>query len=147
MIRATAIVRCPAVDPARTTGTITLDYAGRHRRRIALESDDGLAFLLDLDRATMLDDGDAIRLDDGRLIVVRAAPEDLVEARTESSLRLLQLAWHLGNRHVPVEITADAVYFAADHVLAQMVRGLGARTSAVRRPFRPERGAYDHGHD
>jgi urease accessory protein len=59
---------------------------------------------------------------------------------------LLRIAWHIGNRHTPAEITADAIYIEEDHVLAEMVCGQGCSVMAVTRPFRPERGAYDHGH-
>lgn len=145
MIRAVAVVRRPAARPGSVVDTLTLDHQARHRRRIALTAEGGLEFLLDLDRATTLDDGDAVRLEDGRLVGIRAAPERLLEIRTENPLRLMKVAWHLGNRHVPAEITADAVYIADDHVLAIMVRGLGATATLVERPFRPERGAYEHG--
>jgi urease accessory protein len=149
MIRATAIVRRPAVKPERVADTIILDHEARHRRRLAMTAEGGLAFLLDLDRATALDDGDALKLEDGRLVQVRAAPERLIEVRTENPLRLLRVGWHLGNRHVATEITADAFYIAHDHVLLEMVRGLGAIATEVERPFRPEKGAYEggHGHD
>lgn len=144
--RATAVVRRPAVKAERVLDTITLDHEARHRRRVALTADGGTAFLLDLDRATVLDDGDAVKLEDGRLVQVRAAPERLIEIRTENPLRLMKVAWHIGNRHVAAEITAEALYIAHDHVLLEMVRGLGATASVVERPFRPERGAYE-GHD
>jgi urease accessory protein len=148
MIRATAVVRRPAVKPEKLVDTITLDHGDRHRRRIALTGEWGLSFLLDLPDAVVLDDGDAVKLEDGRLIGIRAAPEKLIEIRTESPLRLMKIAWHIGNRHIPCEITAEALYIADDHVLLEMVRGLGARAEIVERPFRPERGAYDHhGHD
>jgi urease accessory protein len=152
MIRATSIVRRAAVRAEKVADTITLDHGERHRRRIALTADNGLAFLLDLAQASVLEDGDAVRLDDGRLVGVKAAPERLVEIRAETPLRLLKLAWHLGNRHVPAEITPEAIYIAEDHVLIEMVRGLGASATIVERPFRPERGAYHqhgpegHGH-
>jgi urease accessory protein len=144
MLRATRIVRRPAVRSERVADTLTLDHQARHRRRMALTADGGLAFLLDLERAKVLDDGDAVELEDGRLVLVRAAPERLIEIRAETPLRLLKLAWHLGNRHVPAEITSEALYIADDHVLAEMVRGLGASATTVERPFRPEPGAYEH---
>jgi urease accessory protein len=149
MLRATSILRKAAVRPERVADTVTLDHEGRQRRRVALKADGGLDFLLDLDKPTALDDGDAVRLDDGRLIQVRAAPERLLEVRAENPLRLMRVAWHIGNRHTPAEITADAVYIEEDHVLAEMVRGQGCTATPVTRPFRPERGAYahDHGHD
>jgi urease accessory protein len=149
MLRATSIVRKPAVKAERVVDTVTLDHEGRSRRRIALRADGGLDFLLDLDRATALNDGDAVRLEDGRLVQVRAAPQRLLEVRAENPLRLLKVAYHVGNRHAPAEITADAVYAEDDHVLAEMVRGQGCTATVVMRPFQPERGAYEHecGHD
>jgi urease accessory protein len=146
MLRATAIVRRSAVSTETVVDRLTLAYDQRHRRRIAMTADGGLSFLLDLETATVLDDGDAVRLDDGRLVQVKAAPENLIEIRAESPLLLKKIIWHLGNRHVPAEITPEAIYIAADHVLLEMVRGLGASARHVERPFRPEQGAYhQHG--
>jgi urease accessory protein len=149
MLRATAIVRKAAVKPERVADTVTLDHEGRQRRRVALTGDGGTAFLLDLEKASVLADGDALRLEDGRLVQVRAAPQPLLEVRAENPLRLMRIAWHIGNRHTPAEITADALYIEPDHVLAEMVRGQGGTATPVERPFQPERGAYDHecGHD
>ena len=144
MLRSTCIVRHPAPSEA-IADTLTLRHDQRHRRRVAMATDGGLSFLLDLDKATVLDDGDAVRLDDGRLVRIQAAPESLLEIRAGDPLRLKKIIWHLGNRHVPAEITEDAVYIAEDHVLAVMARGLGAKVVHVQRPFRPERGAYDAG--
>ena len=125
MLRATAIVRKPAVRPERVVDTVMLDHEGRQRRRFALTGEGGLAFLLDLDKATALNDGDAVKLEDGRLVEVRAAPQRLLEVRAENPLRLMRVAWHIGNRHTPAEITADALYIEHDHVLADMIRGQG----------------------
>ncbi len=144
MIRATSIIRRNSVEQDRIVDVITLDHGDRHRRRIMLHADGGTVFLLDLDRADVLEDGDAIRLETGWLVEVRAAPERLVEIRTEAPLDLLTLAWHIGNRHVPAEITSDAIYIAYDHVLIDMLEGLGAKVAIVERPFRPVRGAYHH---
>lgn len=151
MIRASSVVRRPAVREDRVVDEVTLDHEARHRRRLVMTADGGTTFLLDLESATVLDDGDAVKLEDGRLVRVKAAPEKVVEVTTANPLRLMKLAWHLGNRHVAVEITQDALYFAEDHVLLDMVRGLGASTVSVMRPFRPEKGAYEaaaaHGHE
>ena len=148
MLRATSVVRRPAVKPERVADTLTLDHEARHRRRVALTGEGGLSFVLDQDKAVVLDDGDADKLEDGRLEQIKAAPEKLVEVRTDNPLRLMKVAWHIGNRHVPAEITADAIYITHDHVLMEMVRGLGATATLVERPFRPERGAYhEHGPD
>jgi urease accessory protein len=146
MIRAVSIVRKLAVKPERVSDSVTLDHEHRHRRRIRLTSDGDLEFLLDLDKAAGLDDGDALKLEDGQLILVKAAPQRLIEIKAANPLRLLRIAWHIGNRHTPAEITADAIYIEEDHVLAEMVRGQGCSVTPVTRPFRPERGAYDHGH-
>ncbi len=143
MIRATAIVRRPAVKEDRVVDFVTLDHQARHRRRFVMTGEGGTQFLLDLEKATVLDHGDALKLEDGRLVRVEAAPEKLIEVRTTSPLRLLKAAWHLGNRHVPAEITEEAIYFGEDHVLLEMVRGLGAIATPVVRPFRPEKGAYE----
>ncbi len=148
MNRATSIVRKAAVKQDRIVDRLTLDHEGRQKRRVALKADGGLELLVDLDKATVLDDGDALKLDDGRLVEVKAAPERLLEVSAENPLRLLRVAWHIGNRHTPAEVTADAIYIQADHVLAEMVRGQGCSATPVTRPFRPERGAYEHaGHD
>lgn len=146
MIRATAIIRRDKVESDRVVDIITLDHGDRHRRRIVLNADGGTVFLLDLDRADVLDDGDAIRLETGWLVEVRAAAESLIAVTMDDPLDLLTVAWHIGNRHVPAEIARDAIYIAYDHVLLEMLRGLGARTEIVERPFRPVRGAYHH-HD
>ena len=97
MIRATSIVRKLAVKAERVSDSVTLDHEHRHRRRIKLTSDGDLEFLLDLDKASGLDDGDALKLEDGRLILVKAAPQQLLEIKAENPLRLLRVAWHIGN--------------------------------------------------
>jgi urease accessory protein len=147
MLRATSVVRKAAVKADRVADTLTLDHDDRNRRRLALKADGGLDILLDLDKATALADGDAVKLEDGRLVQIKAAPQSLLEIRAENPLRLMRVAWHIGNRHTPAEITADAVYIENDHVLAEMVRGQGCTMALVERPFQPERGAYDHGDD
>jgi urease accessory protein len=149
MLRATTIVRRPAVKAERVVDTVTLDHEGRSRRRFALKGDNGLDFLLDLDKAAVLAEGDAVKLEDGRLVAVKAASQRLLEIRAENPSRLMRLAWHIGNRHTPAEIAADAIYIEEDHVLAEMVRGQGGTATPVMRAFHPERGAYEHdcGHD
>ena len=147
MIRATSIIRQEAVDSDRIVDVITLDHGERHRRRIMLNADGGTVFLLDLDNADILEDGDALLLETGWLVEVRAAPERLVQIKAHDPLDLLALAWHIGNRHVPAEIAKDAIYIGYDHVLIAMLRGLGAKVEVVERPFQPVRGAYHHGHE
>lgn len=144
MLRATSVVRKAAVKADKIIETLTLDHEDRTRRRIALKGDSGLDILLDLDKPTGLNDGDAVKLEDGRLVQIKAAPQSLLEIRAENPLRLMRVAWHIGNRHTPAEITADAIYIENDHVLAEMVRGQGCAMAMVTRPFQPEGGAYDH---
>ena len=146
MIRATRVVRAAALAGAEIVDRIVLDHGDRHRRRMAMRGVGGLAFLLDLPEPAVLDDGDALALEDGRLVWVEAAPERLLELRADSDHALKRLIWHIGNRHIPAEIADDAVFIAFDHVLAEMVRGLGGSAEPVERPFRPEGGAYAGGH-
>jgi urease accessory protein len=146
MLRATSILPRGSAPDRDVVDTITLDHQKRHRRRYALTGDGGLPFLLELERATRLEDGDLLRLDDGRLIRVRAAPEKLIAARARDSLHLAQLAWHIGNRHTPAEIAAETIYIAEDPVLADLLVQLGCAVETVLRPFRPESGAYAQSH-
>ncbi|MFM8699877.1 MAG: urease accessory protein UreE [Hyphomicrobiales bacterium] len=151
MQRATSIIRKPAVKPGRIVDSVSLDHEDRYCRRVELVGENGLAFLLDLERATVLNDGDALKLEDGSLVLVKAVAETLLEIRAENPLRLLKVSWHIGNRHTPAEITADAIYIENDPGLAEMVRGLGCAITVVSRPFQPEHGAdsecgHDHGH-
>src|SRR6478672_8819267 len=129
--------------------TVVLDFDDRHRRRVAMRGTRGLEFLLDLETATVLRGGDALVLDDNRLIEVVAAPEPLIEIRGSDPQHLVRLAWHLGNRHLPTQITARGLRIRRDHVIEAMVKGLGARVIEIEAPFDPEGGAYaggGHGH-
>jgi urease accessory protein len=145
MQRATSIVRKPAVRADKVIDTVVLAHEDRQRRRAVLKTNHGSDILLDLDKSGVLSEGDALKLEDGSLVLVTAAAQDLIEVRAENPLRLMRVAWHIGNRHTPAEITADALYIEDDHVLAEMIRGQGCSTTKVTRPFKPERGAYDHG--
>ncbi len=146
MIRATGILRADTLGAGEIVDRVVLDHGDRHRRRMAMRGVGGTAFLLDLAQAAVLEDGDALVLEDGRLVWGEAAPEALLEIRAPSEHALRRLIWHIGNRHIPAEIGVDAVWIADDHVLADMVRGLGGAAEPVVRPFRPEGGAYAGGH-
>ncbi len=123
---------------------VTLAYDERCRRRIAMRGDGGLAFLLDLPSATTLGDGDALVLEDGRFVEIKAKREDLLEIRGRDRQHLMTLAWHLGNRHLAAQIEAERILIRYDHVIADMLEHQGARLSQVREPFNPEGGAYAH---
>jgi urease accessory protein len=125
------------------SGTVTLIYTDRCRRRVRLIDDAGAAFLLDLVRPARLADGDGLVLADGTIIRVIAAPESLTEAIATDAQHLGRLAWHVGNRRVPAQIIDDrCLRIARDIVLEQMLRGLGAETRTITAPFHPEGGAY-----
>jgi urease accessory protein len=127
--------------------TVVLDFDDRHRRRMVMTGTRGLEFLLDLESAVALRGGDALVLEDGRLVEVVAAPEPLAEIRGSDPQHLVRLAWHLGNRHLPTQITARGLRIRRDHVIEAMVKGLGARIIEIEAPFDPEGGAYaDSGH-
>ena len=125
--------------------TVVLDFDDRHRRRMAMTGTRGLAFLLDLENAVALRGGDALVLDDGRLIEVVAAPEPLIEIRGADPHHLVRIAWHLGNRHLPTQIMPKGLRIRRDHVIEAMVKGLGARVIEIEAPFDPEGGAYAGG--
>lgn len=139
-------------DPA--SDSITLGQDQRDRRRIALTSDKGIAFLLDLPEQVLLRHGDGLVLEDGRIIEIQALPEPLQEVRAKDTPHLLRLAWHLGNRHLEAQIEPDRILIRRDRVIADMLERLGAKVSKVVEPFNPEGGAYGqaasaqaHGHD
>lgn len=145
MIRATKVEPAGAAQ-AQAEDRVLLDFDARYRRRTAMRSESGLEFLLDLERAQRLRHGDLLLLEDGRRIQVAAAPEDLVEIRSDAIGGLTRLAWHLGNRHLPVMLAPDHILIRRDHVIEDMVRGLGGTVAHVVAAFNPERGAYAGGH-
>jgi urease accessory protein len=132
--------------------SVTLAMIDRHRRRIRLVADSGAPFLLDLARAQHLAEGDGLELDNGNYLRVRAAPEPVIDITAETPAGLLRIAWHLGNRHLPLQVIEDRLRIRADHVIAGMVEGLGGRVTRMQAPFDPEIGAYggaahSHHHD
>jgi len=125
--------------------SITLPHDERHLRRKLLTLDSGARVLVDLPKAVALEMGDALVLEDGQLIAVTAAPEDLFLITGTDRTHLSRLAWHIGNRHLPAEIGEDRILIRRDHVIGDMLTGLGATVSETVAPFSPERGAY-HSH-
>jgi len=144
MIRATQ-VRSPHRWSEPPADTVVLDFDDRHRRRMAMTGTRGLEFLLDLENAVVLRGGDALVLEDGRLVEVVAAPEPLIEIRGTDPHHLVRVAWHLGNRHLPTQIMPKGLRIRRDHVIEAMVKGLGARVIEIEAPFDPEGGAYAGG--
>lgn len=121
---------------------ISLDYDARKRGRLKVLTDSGEEAGLFLERGQVLTDGDCLKAVDGRVVLVQAAPERLVEASTSDPLLFATICYHLGNRHTPVEIGPGRVCFQPDHVLAEMCRAWGLLVSEVDQPFHPESGAY-----
>ena len=144
-------MRAQQVLPAGTwtataTDSVSIDFDRRHRRRIRLTTAAGHDLLLDLPQAARLRDGDGLVLDGGGVVRVQARPEPLLDIHAHDAAGLVRIAWHLGNRHLPVQLLGDHIRIRADHVIADMVRTLGGHVHAIEAPFDPEAGAYAGGH-
>jgi urease accessory protein len=126
--------------------SVTLSYDQRRKSRQRLRLDDGSEAALVLERGTVLAEGDRLKADDGTVIAVKAAAETLSVVRTLDPLLLARAAYHLGNRHVPLQVGVGELRYQHDHVLDAMVRGLGAPVGVVEDGFQPEGGAYRHEH-
>ena len=127
---------------------VVLDFDHRHRRRLAMHGKKGVAFLLDLPEVIALKHGDGLVLEDGRIVEIEAADEELTEITATDPAHLVRLAWHLGNRHLPTQLAGERLFIRRDHVIEDMLTSLGASVRHVEAPFDPEGGAYQHGgHD
>ncbi|MEH6691616.1 MAG: urease accessory protein UreE [Pseudorhizobium pelagicum] len=133
------VITDPPVD------TISLPHDLRHLRRKVLHLSNGEMVMLDLKEAVLFADGDRLILEDGSNVAIAAAPEKLFEIKPRDPLHLIELAWHLGNRHLSAQIEEGRILILRDHVIRQMLEGLGATVSEVEEPFQPVRGAY-HAH-
>ena len=143
MRRAVAVVAAGGWPAEALEGEVTLAYDQRHRRRLRMTDDAGRPFLLDLDRAARLADGDGLAVEGGGFIRVRAAAEAVCEVRAATTAAAARLAWHIGNRHAPLQVLADGTLrIRDDPVLAAMLEHLGAAVTRGRAPFTPEPGAY-----
>lgn len=125
------------------TDSVTLVFDERHRRRVRMTTDAMEDVLLDLPTAVALGDGDGLHLEDGNWVAVTAAPEPLLEVIPDSQYHLMRLVWHIGNRHLQAELLTDRIRIRPDQVIAEMLRGLGAKVTEVMAPFQPEGGAYE----
>ena len=143
--------RVQAIRPAGAWGgeavdRVLIDFDRRHRRRLVLAAESGLELLIDQPQAVRLRDGDGLELADGRIVAVVAKPEPLLDIHAHDPAGLVRIAWHLGNRHLPVQLMGDRIRIRADHVIAGLVRQLGGHAQAIEAPFDPEAGAYAGGH-
>jgi len=146
MLRVTGIRPSGHWDAASAADRVVLDAGDRQRRRIVLSGAGGIEFLLDFERPVVLHDGDGLVLDDGAIVLVTGETERLVDISAGSALDTVRLAWHLGNRHTDVQVIGDRLRIRRDHVLEDMLRGLGARLTPLEAPFDPEAAPHHH-HD
>jgi urease accessory protein len=117
---------------------VVLDADDRQRRRIMLTGEKGTTFLLDLERPVALRNGDGLVLDDGAIVEVQGAPEELTEVAGRRATDTLRFAWHIGNRHTDLQIVRDRLRIRRDHVLEAMLTQMGATLASVDAPFDPE---------
>lgn len=139
-----------AGDPV---GVVVLTHDERHLRRKLLHLTNDDVIMLDLKEPVVLDHGDLLMIDGaGGYVEVVAAEEKLLEITARDAVHQMQLAWHLGNRHLAAQIDPDRILIERDHVIKAMLEGLGAAVREVVEPFSPVHGAYhghgghDHGH-
>jgi urease accessory protein len=125
---------------------VVLDADQRHIRRKRLTLQSGAELQVDFEKAVKLEHRDRLVLDDGRTAEVIAADEPLMEVRARSIAHLVQLAWHIGNRHLSAQIEDTRILLRRDRIIRQMLEALGATIVDVSEPFRPEHGAY-HAHE
>ena len=144
----------PAGTPAdEPTGYVTLAHDQRHLRRKLLHLQNDEMVMLDLKEPVLFAHGDLLVIENGDLVEIRAADEMLFEVGAKSPIHLIELAWHLGNRHLSAQIEEGRILILRDHVIRSMLEGLGATVREVEEPFQPARGAYhahgghSHGHD
>src|SRR5438093_6165691 len=149
MRRASEIKMAGTWNAATAVDRVVLDSNERHRRRVTLAGERGTVFLLDLPHATTLRDGDGLVLEDGAIVRVTGKAEPLIEITAGSPRELARLAWHIGNRHTDLQVVGERLRIRRDHVLEDMLRGLGAHLTPIEAPFDPEPGAYGphHRHD
>jgi urease accessory protein len=144
-MRAEAVLPAGSWDPADEFDRVLIDFDRRHRRRILLRTEAGREVLLDLPQAVRLRDGDGLAVD-GRVVRVCAKPEPLLEIHAHDPGQMVRIAWHLGNRHLPVQMVGERIRIRSDHVIGDMVEGLGGHVESIEAPFDPEPGAYAGGH-
>jgi len=145
MRRATSLLRQGEWDQAAAEGSFRLDHEQRHRRRIVLVTDQGESVLLDLAEPARMRGGDALLLHDGAVLAVIAAPEEVVDIEAGSPMALARIAYHIGNRHLPLQLLENRLRMRPDPVVEDMVERLGGILVRTRAPFDPEGGAYGHG--
>ncbi len=139
-----------AAGSGHATARLVLPFELRQKSRLLAKLDSGEEVGLTLPRGTLLRGGDRLQASDGRVVEVVAAPEEVSIVRSSDARQLARAAYHLGNRHVSLQVATDAVCYLHDHVLDDMLSGLGLTVEFGHLPFEPEAGAYSqaatHGH-
>lgn len=133
-------------EPVDAQTTLTLPFEQRQKSRLRIRLDNGQDAGLFLPRGTVLRHGDRLRATSGLVVEVRAAPEAVSTARADDALLLARAAYHLGNRHVALQLGPGWLRYPHDHVLDNMARELGLTVNREQAPFEPEAGAYGGGH-
>ena len=141
----TLIRRCEPV--AKPYGELVLPFDLRIKSRLRTRLASGEEAVLRTERGAVLRGGEYLSAEDGRVVLIVAAPEQVMHVSCANQFELTRAAYHLGNRHVPVEIGDGYLRIAADHVLGEMLLGLGANVEELQAPFEPESGAYGGGHE
>ncbi|MEY4512074.1 MAG: hypothetical protein RLZZ450_4196 [Pseudomonadota bacterium] len=140
-------IRQQSRGPATPGLRLTLPFQDRQRSRLRVTLSNGQEALLLMPRGSVLRGGDTLAVSDGRAVLVSAAPELVSTVRADRAEALARAAYHLGNRHIPLEVGPDYVRYLHDHVLDGLVRELGLMVIVEDAPFEPEGGAYGrHGH-
>ncbi|OGA64781.1 MAG: hypothetical protein A3G83_05595 [Betaproteobacteria bacterium RIFCSPLOWO2_12_FULL_68_20] len=127
-------------------GRLELPFESRQKSRLHAKLESGEEVALMLPRGELLRGGDLVTASDGRVIEIVAESEKLLHVECVNPTELARAAFHLGNRHVPVQVGEGFLRLAADHVLEEMLKGLGAKVTPTQAPFEPEAGAYGGGH-
>jgi len=146
LLRATERLATSPDSTAEISATLTLSFAQRQKSRLRARLDDGRELAMLLSRGQILRSGDLLRTESGERIRILAADEDLACVRSDDTYALARACYHLGNRHVPLQIERGLLRFARDHVLEAMLRTQGLEVRHERGPFEPEGGAYGHHH-
>jgi urease accessory protein len=144
-MRATEVVPAGRWNAAQEAGQVLADFEQRHRRRLVFTTQAGWEFLLDLRRPARMRDGDGLVLEDRSIVRVVALAEDLLDVTSFDDRSLTVIAWHLGNRHLPVQILRHSLRVRAEGTTEDLLERLGATITPVRAAFDPEPGAYEHG--
>jgi urease accessory protein len=143
-MRVESVLPAGTWDTAQEVDCVVVDYDHRFRRRIVLSTVRGNEVLIDLPQAVRLRDGDGLKIAPG-VVRVCARTEDLMEIHAHDDRDLIRIAWHLGNRHLPVQLLGNRIRIQTDHVIGAMVEGLGGHVEIIQAAFDPEAGAYAGG--